>query len=277
MKKLLASDIDGTLLLNSKIHEKSISNINRFKDSGNLFILSTGRPLCELKHLVNEYKLDVDAYVLCNGAFVLDSDLNEIKNFTIDSKIVHDICTYVLEKNNFRVSVSDGYSSYLLKQKNLVNSKFLFNKSVIKKIVKILLGKSSKIQFLDKSKLLEKDYSINIMSIYTINNNINHAEDLKDYINSNYGQFVTAYRNKYFVDVVFKNCSKATGIEHVCDKLKINDDNVYVIGDSWNDLSMFERYNNSYTFTYAEDELKPSAKNIVDAFYNCIDDILDVI
>lgn len=139
------------------------------------------------------------------------------------------------------------------------------------------MGKSSKVKFLNKNKLLEKDYSINIMSIYALNNDINNAENLKDYINDNYGEFVTAYRNKYFVDVVFKNCSKATGIEKVCNKFKLHDDNVYVIGDSWNDLSMFERYNNSYTFSYAEEELKPKANNIVDAFYNCIDDILDTI
>lgn len=133
MRKLLASDIDGTLLLNSKIHEKSISNINRLKEEGHLFILSTGRPLCELKHLLKKYKLDVDAYVLCNGAFILDNDLNEIKNFKIDSIVVHDICEYVLGSNNFRVSVSDGYSSYLINQKKLNSIKFLFNKTVIKK------------------------------------------------------------------------------------------------------------------------------------------------
>lgn len=277
MQKLLASDIDGTLLLNSKIHKKSISNIKRFKDEGHLFILSTGRPLGELKHLVNEYKLDVDAYVLCNGAFILDNDLNKIKNFTINPKIVHDICSYVLKNNTFRVSVSDGYSSYLLKQKNLVSTKFLLNKSVFKKIIKMILGKSSKVQFLDKSKLLEKDYAINIISIYAIDNNVDNAEKLKNYINSNYGEFITAYRNKCFVDVVFKNCSKASGIEEICDKFKLSDDSVYVIGDSWNDLSMFERYTNSYTFSYAEEELKPNAKNIVDAFYHCIDDILDII
>ena len=46
MKKLLASDIDGTLLLNNKIHDKSIDNIQRFKNEGHLFVLSTGRPLC---------------------------------------------------------------------------------------------------------------------------------------------------------------------------------------------------------------------------------------
>lgn len=141
----------------------------------------------------------------------------------------------------------------------------------------MILGKSSKVQFLDKSKLLEKDYAINIISIYAIDNNVDNAEKLKNYINSNYGEFITAYRNKCFVDVVFKNCSKASGIEEICDKFKLSDDSVYVIGDSWNDLSMFERYTNSYTFSYAEEELKPNAKNIVDAFYHCIDDILDII
>lgn len=275
MKKLLASDIDGTLLLNNKIHDKSIDNIQRFKNEGHLFVLSTGRPLCGINHLFKNYKLDVDAYILCNGAFILDNTLNEIKNFTIDSKIVHDICTYILATNDFTVSISDGYSSYLLKERRLINTRLLLNKTVIKYILSMALGKSNKMKFLNKDKLLEKDYAINIISIYALDNNINNAEDLKNYINDNYSEFVTAYRNQFFVDVVFKNCSKAIGIEEICNKFSIKDNNVYVIGDSWNDLSMFERYANSYTFSYSEEDLKPKANNIVDAFYDCIDHILD--
>lgn len=275
MKKLLASDIDGTLLVDSKIHEKSLYNIKRFRDKGHLFVLSTGRPLCNINHLLKNNTLDVDAYVLCNGAFILDNNLNEIKNFTIDSKVVYDLCSYILDDNNFMISISDGYSSYLVKKNFLLNLKLLFNKTVIKYIMAFTLGKSNKVKFLNKNKLLQNDYFINVISIYTLNNDINSAEALKNHINYNYSESVTAYRNQCFVDVVFKNCSKATGIEELCNKFKLDDNNVYVIGDSWNDLSMFERYSNSYTFSYSEEALKPNVTNIVDAFYDCIDHILD--
>ena len=274
MSKLLASDIDGTLLLNKKIHHKSIENIDRFKNDGNLFILSTGRALCELDSIINEYKLDVDAYVLCNGAFILDKSLNIIEDFKIDSDIVYKISKYVLSTNNFTLSVLDGYKSYLIKSKSILKSRNLFNLNSLKKIYKMLINKSSNLELLNLNHLKGNDLNINIMSIYSLNDNVEKAENLKNYLNDEFGEYITAYRNKYFVDVVFKGCSKATGIEKVCKNFNLADNNVYVIGDSWNDLSMFERYDNSYTFTYAEKTLQKKANKVIDSFHYCIDDIL---
>ena len=274
MSKLLASDIDGTLLLNKKIHHKSIENIDRFKNDGNLFILSTGRALCELDSIINEYKLDVDAYVLCNGAFILDKSLNIIEDFKIDSDIVYKISKYVLSTNNFTLSVLDGYKSYLIKSKNILKARNLFNLNSLKKIYKMLINKSSNLELLNLNHLKDNDLNINIMSIYSLNDNVEKAENLKNYLNDEFGEYITAYRNKYFVDVVFKGCSKATGIEKVCKNFNLADNNVYVIGDSWNDLSMFERYDNSYTFTYAEKTLQKKANKVIDSFHYCIDDIL---
>lgn len=274
MSKLLASDIDGTLLLNKKIHHKSIENIDRFKNDGNLFILSTGRALCELDSIINEYKLDVDAYVLCNGAFILDKSLNIIEDFKIDSDIVYKISKYVLSTNNFTLSVLDGYKSYLIKSKSILKARNLFNLNSLKKIYKMLINKSSNLELLNLNHLKDNDLNINIMSIYSLNDNVEKAENLKNYLNDEFGEYITAYRNKYFVDVVFKGCSKATGIEKVCKNFNLADNNVYVIGDSWNDLSMFERYDNSYTFTYAEKTLQKKANKVIDSFHYCIDDIL---
>lgn len=274
MSKLLASDIDGTLLLNRKIHHKSIENIDRFKNDGNLFILSTGRALCELDSIINEYKLDVDAYVLCNGAFILDKSLNIIEDFKIDSDIVYKISKYVLSTNNFTLFVLDGYKSYLIKSKNILKARNLFNLNSLKKIYKMLINKSSNLELLNLNHLKDNDLNINIMSIYSLNDNVEKAENLKNHLNDEFGEYITAYRNKYFVDVVFKGCSKATGIEKVCKNFNLADNNVYVIGDSWNDLSMFERYDNSYTFTYAEKTLQKKANKVIDSFHYCIDDIL---
>lgn len=274
MSKLLASDIDGTLLLNKKIHHKSIENIDRFKNDGNLFILSTGRALCELDSIINEYKLDVDAYVLCNGAFILDKSLNIIEDFKIDYDIVYKISKYVLSTNNFTLSVLDGYKSYLIKSKSILKARNLFNLNSLKKIYKMLINKSSNLELLNLNHLKDNDLNINIMSIYSLNDNVEKAENLKNYLNDEFGEYITAYRNKYFVDVVFKGCSKATGIEKVCKNFNLADNNVYVIGDSWNDLSMFERYDNSYTFTYAEKTLQKKANKVIDSFHYCIDDIL---
>ena len=53
--------------------------------------------------------------------------------------------------------------------------------------------------------------------------------------------------------------------------VKLNMDNVYTIGDSWNDDSMFQVTKNSFTFTYAEEELKKKTSHVVETVAQCID------
>ena len=89
------------------------------------------------------------------------------------------------------------------------------------------------------------------------------------------GIILQIYRNQSFIDIVPKDSSKSDGISKALSSYDVKEDNVFVIGDSWNDLSMFEKYKNSYTFSYAEEELKPHATNVVDAFYDCLENILD--
>ena len=49
---------------------------------------------------------------------------------------------------------------------------------------------------------------------------------------------------------------------------------VYTIGDSWNDVSMFDVTENSFTFDYVEKELKNHANYIVTSVAHCIEDYI---
>ena len=51
-------------------------------------------------------------------------------------------------------------------------------------------------------------------------------------------------------------------------------DNLYTVGDSLNDISMFKITKNSYTFNHAEEIVKPHANNIVDYVHEVIEDML---
>ena len=55
---------------------------------------------------------------------------------------------------------------------------------------------------------------------------------------------------------------------------KLNADCLYCVGDSFNDVSMFNITKNSYTFNEAEEKVKSYANNIIDNVYEIVDEIL---
>ena len=258
MRKLLAADIDGTLVINGNIKNESIDHIKKFKDKGHAFILCTGRDFANTEYIFNEYNVDVDALVLCNGALILDRDLKEMKKSSINSDVVKDIYREIQGDNSYNFAIVDGYKTYAVGEFKLFDN-FTY-----------------KAESISEEEFLIKDHDVKLISINISDRNCESAEELKDIINEKYKDYVIAYRNQYFIDIAPVGCSKAYGISQLINNLDVNDDDdVFVIGDSWNDLSMFESYKNSYTFNHAEDELKKHTKMVIKEFHNCLEDILN--
>ena len=71
MIKLVASDIDGTLLLNGSrnLSERIVEQIKKLKQQGVLFVASSGRQIPNLKRLFAPVADDI-AYIAENGAII---------------------------------------------------------------------------------------------------------------------------------------------------------------------------------------------------------------
>ena len=70
------------------------------------------------------------------------------------------------------------------------------------------------------------------------------------------------------IEITPKGCSKSNAISFYLDYEKISHDNVYVVGDSGNDISMFEDFpEHSYCMSHAQDSVKKKAKHIIKRFH----------
>ena len=63
------------------------------------------------------------------------------------------------------------------------------------------------------------------------------------------------------------------GLKIIQHHFNILKNNVYCIGDSWNDLPMIKSIENSFTFTYSPQDVMEEAKYIVNNLKECIDKI----
>lgn len=260
--RILASDLDGTLVEFDHISEENLNGIKSLKDAGHKFIISTGRTYSAVTGLIDKYNIDYDYLVLCNGGQIINSK-NEIVydewiNKEVSRKIVEEYC----ENENFLMYVDNSEQTYLINNHKV-------DPSIIDKILN-MFGK--RVELIELDKVNEK---YKIMAIFSIEKDFEKAEVMKNEIVEKYGDYVQAYRNQFFVDVVPKGCSKGEALLRVLELENISKDNLYVVGDSFNDISMFNITNNSYTFNHAEDGVKGHANGLVDYVHEVIKNILD--
>ncbi len=248
MKKLLASDLDGTLIHNGQISDINKKSILKLRSKNNFFGVSTGRPYNGVAFLKEELNIDIDFYVLLNGALVLDKNLKVLKH----EKIQFNILKQIVEK---------------YKDCNLLGIDTGFETT-------ILIGtcnycwENTKYDHIDN--IYGKECSL--ISIDLSNRDINEIYKVEQEINNEFSDYVVAYRNYTYIDIVPKGCSKGLGLKTAIENFDVSIDDVYVIGDSFNDVEMFKITKNSFTFPGVEEKLKEYTNFIVDSVSQCIED-----
>ena len=115
MKIVLASDLDGTLVIDNIVPQHNVKSLENLNNAGGIFIISTGRPFNGVSYLIDEYKLNVNYKILLNGALILDNLNNPIIHKTISFSYVEEIISYV-KKFNPGISLETGFKSYVLER-----------------------------------------------------------------------------------------------------------------------------------------------------------------
>lgn len=250
MKKLLASDLDGTLVFKNEITEENKNAVKRLNKEEEIFIVSTGRPFNGVEFLEEEFSIKVDYYVLLNGALILNKEKKKIKHEIIERSVVEKILYKHIEEK-MKVSVETGYITYLLTDGDQLP---------YPNLIKV-------------NDLNEVNEEISLISVYCEGYSIEEIEEIKDDINEN-NRSVIAYRNSEYIDIVPKGCSKGNGVKFVAKEKEVLEENIYTIGDSWNDVTMFDITENSFTFYGVEAGLKENANYIVKSVAECINEYI---
>lgn len=249
MIKALATDLDGTLLNDNKVSIHNQNALKKLKENQNLLIISTGRPYNGVKPLIENYNLNVDYSILLNGALIMDSNGNVINHkfipFSTVKKIINSL-DYIYPQ----ISIETGYTTYTLG--STADNVPYGGKKIIHSLDEI------------------KNENLSLISLCFENIKENEIDLICSKINTEYRENCIAFRNTKYIDVVPIGCSKGNAVKFVCDKENISSENVYTIGDSFNDVSMFKIAENSFTFTHCDDKLKYQVRYIVDSVAECI-------
>ena len=269
MKKMLASDLDGTLLFKGRVSEENKKALKKFKTNGGIFSLSTGRSYNEIESVIKDMDVRPDYFILNNGALILDDKAEIIHKSDLNYKATKEILAYI-KKYTDMVSIQTGFKSYAVVSK-LTKLKIKI-RMIIKNLVYGLNNKDERVYVKNLDDIEDvKNETFTLMAANFKGYSVDEIQKVANYINNNYGDYVECYRNTIFLDIVPKGCSKGHGVKYVSKIEDLHMDNVYTIGDSWNDDSMFQVTKNSFTFTYAEEGLQKKTTHVVETVAQCID------
>lgn len=243
--KVLISDYDGTLFLDSGYRKADLKAIRQFQNEGNLFGLCSGRPFSYLWNLESG-ELHFDFIISSTGACIsLDRDL------IIEQK-------FVFYEDFVQISKCCGLQEMAVITKDAA-------------YVHSLGWGSSSLVSLDPVIMTSIDQiSEPIIQISIEKKTEQEASALYERLNA-MGLSCSIFLNGVFLDIVGSDCSKGGAIRKLARHLGMEEKDMACIGDNFNDLPMFETIPNSFSFPYAPEKVQEKAKTIVDSIAQAIE------
>lgn len=254
MYKLLAIDMDGTLLNeNKKISKENILAIKKAKQLGVKIVIASGRTIQGIEKYLEKLDLlnDEDYSVVCSGALVMNNtkekiiqcdplSYEEFKYVFNLAKQLH-ITLNMYTDERILIHSSNYYSRFDAIANNLPLEITDFN-SLDKdtKITKIMLINED-LSILEEMRELFPSILVEDVSIQSkVDYNKELFKDISKLPVEFLQRFTVCKVTPFNVEVMRKSSNKRSGLEKIAEKFKIKPSEIICIGDSGNDKQMIE-------------------------------------
>jgi hypothetical protein len=251
--KLFASDYDGTLCFHDKKNvkdgyykEEDMKAIQEWQKAGHLFGICTGRALDSIMDSVKIHDgIQPDFYIASSGAVIADGNGKVLYADYLPYSLLEEIVKATNGDHMF-IACKEGYVP------------------LSKHIPSFIIGGS--------------DNTIHTLSEFKEDPvetaSFEYESEQELYLDlpklSPFKDQLSFYINQTSIDLVAKGHSKATGIKKAAKLLGIQEENLYCMGDSYNDLPMIEALEKSFTFLDAPQELQKAAGKCVKSLADAI-------
>ncbi len=239
MIRLIASDIDGTLLPYGEeaISSEAFFHIRRLADKGVLFCPASGRQYTSLRRLFAPVA-DRVPFLCENGAVIFGpgSPGPVLSKTVMDRAQSLELCRHILALQGVEVLISGEDTSYLCPKEG--------------DILPLMEGKGNNIALVARLEDVPED--IVKIAAYCPG----RLEETWSAMSRRWGeQFQVAVAGEDWVD--FTLADKGTGLTRLCAALGIPPDEVMAFGDNYNDLSMLRMVGRPYLMETADPALRP--------------------
>lgn len=272
MIKIIATDLDGTLLypksLFHVVPRKNVKFVRKFVKNGGTLVLISGRTDEIAKKLRKIFNCSIDM-IACNGTLVLQDD-SIICDNPIDFDILEEI--YNDNLNNSEVMSWTAFT----REDNMIiaPNKMGFFKTILYFVVLQFLRVNLGRMIISKKKLQKviatRDRNIYKMMVVTgVKKQAKEdARILAEKFKEKYGDKVEVFWANNSVEIVKKGFNKADALKKLADMLKFNSNEIAVVGDSGNDVPLFQSFENSFVMKHSHNEIKKEAKTVINGVWD---------
>ena len=269
MIKLIASDMDGTLLNhNHKIPKENVKLINFAKKQGIKFVVATGRAYYEALPALNEENINCDV-ISFNGGIVYDKNGNIISitpmipkdlYYTIEILKSFDISYQLYTKNTiYTKSIETDINAYIdLIRSNGYDPDVEHLRAEAQQ--KLEVGYITEVENIELY-LNEKENPP--IKIIAISNDISKLENAAKLLSENTSISVTS-SGANNIEIMHKNATKGTALKEIAKIYGINLENAVAIGDNLNDQAMLDIVGYSVAMKNGNIKLKEQAKYVTE-------------
>jgi len=269
MIKLIASDMDGTLLNhNHKIPKENVKLINFAKNQGIEFVVATGRAYYEALPALNEENINCDV-ISFNGGIVYDKNGNIISitpmlpkdlYYTIEILKSFDISYQLYTKNTiYTTSIETDINAYIdLIRSNGYEPDVEHLRAEAQQ--KLDVGYITEVENIELY-LNEKENPP--IKIIAISNDISKLENAAKLLSENTSISVTS-SGANNIEIMHKNATKGEALKEIAKIYGINLENAVAIGDNLNDQAMIDIVGYSVAMKNGNTILKEQAKYVTE-------------
>lgn len=286
MIKMVVSDMDGTLLSSSSdISHGNLETIHQLMEQHINFVIATGRDYEGVCSIMNRYGIQCEA-ILGNGAQYVDKDGKVLMSCYMDKSNIKDIVSIFTKSHiPYMIFTTNGFytghSPEFVRQAFIQRSVKRFHDDPLKYEVGGQYESSpcNHLQHIsDFDAFLKQEIDIIKVEAFSLTHQqIKEAHLQLQNISSI--SYLSSFDDN--IEVTHQEAQKGYILEKVIQQKGISKEEVIVLGDGMNDLSLFECFPYSYAPQNAEQQIKKLAYRVVkdckeDGFQEAVQDALGI-
>lgn len=260
MRKLISTDLDGTIILNAAIGEADLAAMARWRAAGNLLVLNTGRSLGALRHALEGVDLAFDRAILYTGAVLIDGSYEILEAADLPLGVADDVLELVRDRGQMAVFATTLDGDLLLHDAIGSSSQLLS-----------LFERGSRAD-LDGRRLV----GVPVRGLEPTVLDEVHRE-----VERRWEGVVVGFRNQDFLDIVPAGSSKGGGLVGLVHELTAPGGacageriETWSLGDSWNDITMHQAADHAAALPWSPPEVVAAAGRTVGSLAELVEELL---
>lgn len=248
MIKLIASDLDGTLVNNyeQSLSEETIETLKKLHKKGIIFVAASGRQYSNMRRLFAPLGFDIP-YISENGSLCILND----KLLSTGSIPPETICQILDGLDEYEQTFQTRNCVFSVKDSYITDSKD-------EGFIRVLRERNNQVVQVDNL----RDIKETILKVAIFD--IKGTKNLEPFFKKKIGdQIRVATSADHWLDFIAPNANKGLALQTLMNRLGIKKEECICFGDQSNDLEMLRCAGTSYAMQSAIPEVKEQADNVV--------------